>query len=321
VRALAGTVLGVALSACNVHVGTPAAAPGAGAEASPSGEPPSASHPKRARVPDDAVERAAAPFVGVRADGELLAPETLLEELSRADLICAGEDHADAQSHYAQLVVLAALHEHAGMSGRELALGLEMVARPEQRALDGYAKLELEEEAFLKESRWSERWGWDFAYYRPMFELARQRGVPMLALNAPRTLTRAVAKGGLASLTREQEKRLPELDLGDAEHRAWFDQTMKGHPHGDPNNVYAAQVVWDESMAEGAARWLGDKLPGRQLAVLAGAGHCRHDAIPKRVKRRVPARVLSVRAVKRGDEKETREALAAFDFVMAFGEG
>jgi uncharacterized iron-regulated protein len=204
------------------------------------------------------------------------------------------------------------------MNGREVGMGLEMVARPEQHLLDGYAKFELEEEPFLKESRWSERWGWDFAYYRPQLELGRHRGLALVALNAPRLLTRSVARGGLEALTRDQEKKLPELDLADREHRAWFDKTMREHPHGNPEHMYAAQVLWDETMAESAVRWLSGKMPGRQLVVLAGTGHCRADAIPKRVMRRGPARVLSVRAVTQGSAEDTRKALEGFDFVLAF---
>lgn len=282
------------------------------APAGPSG------HPKRASVPDDVVERAAAPFVGLRVDGrELTSPEGLLDEVSRADVICAGEEHSDALSHYAELVLLTALIERSPMNGREVGLGLEMVARPEQGTLDAYSHYELDEAELLKESRWTERWGWDFAYYRPMLELARHRGVPLVALNAPRELTRAVARKGLHGLTHEQEKRLPELDLGDTEHRAWFEKTMKHHPHGKPEHMYAAQVVWDETMAESAARWLSGKLPGRQLLILAGAGHCRADAIPKRLTRRAQAKVVSVRALRQGEEQQ-QEALEAYDFALVF---
>lgn len=316
-RWLASLALALALPACAGRGGVVAES----APPPPHQEPAAAKapHETRAPVPADVVERAAAPFIGVRADGgTLLPPEGLLDELARADLVCLGEDHSDALSHFAQLVVLTALVERSAMSGREVGLGLEMLSRTEQRALDRYSRFELDEAEFLEQSRWRERWGWDFAYYRQQLELARHHGLPLLGLNAPRPLTRAVARHGLAALPREQEKKLPDLDLDDREHRAWFDKTMKGHPHGNPEHMYAAQVVWDESMAENAARWLGGKLPGRQLVVLAGAGHCQHNAIPKRVERRLPARVVSVRAVQREAADETKQALESFDYVMAF---
>ncbi|MCC6897659.1 MAG: ChaN family lipoprotein [Polyangiaceae bacterium] len=266
------------------------------------------------KVAPDVVESAAGAFVGQRVDGgELLSAEGLFDELSRADLICVGEEHGHARSHFAQWAVLGALVERSAMSGRSLALGLEMLPRSEQRALDRYLGFELEEDDFMREARWSWQWGWDFAFYRPQLELARHKGVPVLALNASRELTRSVARLGIEGLAREQQKQLPELDLADADHRAWFDGTMKGHPHGKADQLYAAQVVWDETMAESATRWLGGKLPGRQLVVLAGTGHCRGDAIPKRVRRRAPARVVSVRVAGTDAAK-----VGEWDFVITF---
>ena len=301
--------LGLALGAC-AHPGQRRAAEAP----APAGEPPPRAEPRRPPVAHDVVENAAGTFVGQRVDGgELLTPESLLDELSRADLICVGEEHGHARSHFAQWVVLGALAERSAMNGRTVALGLEMLPRAEQRPLDRYLGFELDEDELLREARWPQNWGWDFSFYRPQLELARHKGLPVLALNAPRELTRAVAHHGLDGLTREQKKQLPELDLADGDHRAWFDGTMKGHPHGKPDLVYAAQVVWDETMAESAARWLGGRLPGRQLVVMAGSGHCRGDAIPKRVRRRAPARAVSVRVA------GTEPAKAGeWDFVMVF---
>jgi uncharacterized iron-regulated protein len=50
---------------------------------------------------------------------------------------------------------------------------------------------------------------------------------------------------------------------------------------------YAAQVVWDETMADTAARWVAET-PGGLVIVLAGAGHCHRSAIPRRFERRQP---------------------------------
>jgi uncharacterized iron-regulated protein len=270
----------------------------------------------RPAVPADAVARAAGRFVGRRVgSGELLSPEGLLGALSEADLICVGETHGDARSHYLELGVLAALLEAAEMTGRQVGVGLEMVSRERQPALDGYSTFELDERELLTEVRWDTSWGWDFAYYRPQLELARHRGTPLVALNAPKALTRSVARGGVDALSEAQRKQLPELDVSNQGHRRWFQRAMRKHPHGHPEHLYAAQVVWDETMADGAARWLGGQLPGRQLIVFAGAGHCRNDGIPGRVLRRLPARVTSIRVAKADEQVAADEVdfLALFD--------
>lgn len=257
---------------------------------------PVSAHDKPA-VPADIVERAALPYHGERlSDGQPLEPDALFAELARADVVCVGEAHDNPHHHFAELEVLRQLAIRAGAGGRELGLGLEMFQRPAQAALDDFTRGELDEATLLEASEWEQRWGYDFAYYRPLLETARERGLALLALNARAELARGVARQGLDALEPQLRSELPELDLQDAEHRQAFDEAMRDHPPlpGGPENLYAAQVVWDETMADSAARWLDGRLPARQLLIVAGRQHCASSAIPTRIERRVPARVFSV---------------------------
>ncbi len=274
------------------------------------------------KLPPDIVARAAMPFTGLRTDdGTRLSQEDLMKELAAADLVCVGEDHDNPHHHWAELRVVRGLLARAPMKGRELGVGLEMIQRPYQAPLDDYLEWEIDEVELVEGVEWHERWGYDWAYYRPVLELARAARFRVLALNAPRELTKQVASEGLGGLDEEAEKQLPELELGDAEHRAWFERATRGHPHhGEPDDLYAAQVVWDETMAETAANWLKQRAPLRQLVVLAGAGHCRDDAIPARVRRRIAnAKTASVRPVVQRDDSAPATALDGFDygFVMS----
>ena len=72
--------------------------------------------------------------------------------------------------------------------------------------------------------------------------------------------------------------------MDDERHRARFDDLMKDHPDtgGSLDNLYAAQVLWDETMANTAANWLRERYPARQLVILAGSAHCDRSAIPSR---------------------------------------
>lgn len=66
--------------------------------------------------------------------------------------------------------------------------------------------------------------------------------------------------------------------------------------------MYMAQVVWDETMARSAARWLASIGPEGRVVVLAGAGHCHRSALPRRMERRLPGvRTLGVRLLTRSD--------------------
>lgn len=270
------------------------------------------------RLPPDIVERAAMPFFGIRSDGERLPPEALLRELSQADLICVGERHDNPHDHWAELRIVRGLLARAPMSGREVAIGLEMIQQPFQRQLDAYLSWDIDEAELVEDVEWHDRWGYDFGYYRPVLEHARRARLRVLALNAPKELTRKVAREGLDALDEAEQEKLPELDLDDAEHRRWFDRATSGHPvpGSDRDRLYAAQVVWDETMAEAAAKHLKGRLPQRQLVVLAGSGHCRTDAIPARVRRRVPAEIAAVRVVIQPAEAEAGEALDGFDYAF-----
>jgi uncharacterized iron-regulated protein len=85
--------------------------------------------------------------------------------------------------------------------------------------------------------------------------------------------------------------------------------------------VYAAQVLWDESMAERASAWIGQRRGGRrQVIILAGNGHCHESAIVRRIERRGGARAVSVRPIIDDGEGGVAALLAApendYLFVM-----
>ncbi len=250
-------------------------------------------------VPDDVVQRAAQPFHAKRnADGQELDQRQLLDELAHFDVLCLGEAHDAPRDHYAELAITQGMAERARFSGRALGVGFEMFQAPYSSILQLYGAGRMDDAALRRRTQYDQRWGFPYAYYQPILAFGRSRGLPLKALNAPRELTHAVAEKGLAGLTPKERRQLPELDLDNGAHRAAFEQLMADHPQGEGmnmDNFYAAQVVWDETMASNAANWVADRAPSRQLVVLAGSAHCRQEAIPDRIARRQPLRIANVR--------------------------
>jgi uncharacterized iron-regulated protein len=258
------------------------------------------------------IRKAAMPFRVLEArGGKEVSEDAFFTALAGADAVCLGEQHNNPHHHWVQLMVVEKLSAAAGE--RAFAVGFEMFQTPFQGVLDDYAAGRIDEGQLLARSGWEERWGYDFAFYRPILEVAVAASRPLLALNAPKELTGKVGKGGLAGLSPEEKKRLPELDLADEEHKAWFQQATEGH--GGPaevfDNFYAAQVIWDETMAERAATWLAAQKGPRQVAILAGTGHCFDAAIPKRLARRGVGKVISVQAVLDDGGSAVADLLAA----------
>jgi len=269
-------------------------------------------------VPDDVVARSAQPFRAQRnADGAALDEAQLLSELSKFDVVCLGEAHDAPRDHYAELAISEGLEKRARVSGRALGIGFEMFQAPYGAALYTYGLGHLDDAGLRKRTHYDERWGYPYAYYQPVLALGRTHGLPLKALNASRELTHAVAEKGIEELNPRLRRQLPkDLDFDDHEHRAEFDRQMADHPKVqgmDPDNFYAAQVVWDETMADNAATWVSKRAPMRQLVVLAGSAHCRQPAIPSRIERRQPLRVASVRL-----SAETPADSEGFTYTLVF---
>ena len=75
-----------------------------------------------------------------------------------------------------------------------------MFPRDRQPVLDAWVRGELTPEAFLEQVGWNEVWGYDAAFYLPLFQFARQMRVPMVALNVDRALVGRVGREGWAAV-------------------------------------------------------------------------------------------------------------------------
>jgi uncharacterized iron-regulated protein len=234
--------------------------------------------------------------------------------LSMQRVVCVAESHSDPKHHYVQLALIEAMASSLAEQGRAFAVGFEMFERAQQPFLERFAHGELRGQAFVQQSGYLERWGFDFNLYRPLLEQASDSDAQLVALNAPKAWTKQVARRGLDGIDDELRADLPQLDLDSAPHRAFFFAAMGGHPTGhgkgtagkghgaghapELEHYYEAQVVWDETMAESATRWLDAAPDDAAMLIVAGAGHCHHSAIPARVERRTGKRALSVRPLR-----------------------
>jgi uncharacterized iron-regulated protein len=208
--------------------------------------------------------------------------------------VVVGETHTRYDHHLAQLAIIEALHRR----DPDLAIGLELFQQPFQQALDDFVAGRVDEAGLLRRTEYFERWGFDYRLYRPILRYARAHGIPLVALNVPKEVTRKVGEVGLAGLDSEERAALPAeiTPAGDAYRarlRAVFEQ-HKGKAEGDFERFLEVQQSWDEGMAARAAEYLAE-YPGQRMVVLAGSGHVAYrDAIPDRLARRLGAATLSV---------------------------
>lgn len=282
------------------------------------GTPSTSTTPKQETAGKRGIEAAALPYSIVDArTGREVDAQTFWDKVDSSRLVCVGEDHSNPHHHWVQLEVMKQVASH---QKHTLALGMEMFQRPFQGILDDYAAARIDEPSLLSRSAWEERWGFDYGFYGPTIRAAIAAHAVLLALNAPKELVHDVVQKGLDGLTPEEKAQIPELDLNNKAHRAWFDATMEemggasAHQHKDADNkeekpseapkmqmpsadrIYTAQVLWDETMADTAVKWL-TATPNSSVIVLAGNGHCHDTAIVGRAKRRGVGDAISVRPV------------------------
>jgi len=219
-------------------------------------------------------------------EGKAVSFEQLIDRLASRDLVFIGEVHNNAEHHLIQVQILEAL----AARWRNLALGMEFFEESRQETLDRYLRGEIEEDAFLKEVDWNHSWGYSYHYYRPLLLFARQNGLKVLALNAPRQIVRKVARKGLEGLDAAERARIAErIDLGNKAHRDYLAEIYKEHDRGtlkDFERFYEAQCVWEDTMAQNIASYIKSR-PGRMI-VFSGNGHIvQKFGIPDRTAARV----------------------------------
>ena len=121
--------------------------------------------------------------------------------------------------------------------------------------------------------------------YRAIFELARDRRIPMIGLNVPPEVTRQVARGGFQSLSEAQRGALSEVTCSvDEEYMRFIRRAFGAHANGHGNFTFfcEAQMIWDAAMAVHALDYLRAH-PGTTVVILAGVGHAQKGAVPRQI--------------------------------------
>ena len=242
---------------------------------------------------------AASRRVVAASSGRDIAFAEMADAASRADVVFFGEQHDDDETHRAELALLAAIGERRG----SVILSLEMFERDVQSVVDAYLGGRITEDEFRAQSRPWPNYAGD---YRPLVELAKSKGWPVIAANVPRPLASMVSRNGLAALdtinVTDRSYVAREIQCPKDQYYANFVEVMGGGHGATPaasapanpmagktDLFYQAQCIKDETMAESivAARIKS----GASAVVVHFTGSFHSDfglGTASRVMRRVP---------------------------------
>ncbi|OLC00744.1 MAG: hypothetical protein AUH35_01160 [Nitrospirae bacterium 13_1_40CM_62_7] len=250
--------------------------------------------------------------------------ENWIADLASRDVIYLGEEHRNRSHVEAALKILQALLAR----GRQPVLGLEMFGWDGQAGLDRYlSDRGAARDHFLQESRWEQNWGGAYDDYEPLISFARDRHIPVLALNPPRALVRRVASQGLAlALADPEMNRWGMRDEPRSDEPAYHEIILKqlrlchaGLSDDAYQRMYEASVFRDEGMAKTITDYLRRTqdqagAPAGPIVSYTGGGHIQYQLpVPNRVlrKRAVPVShaTIYLAAYEPGRAEEIRELI------------
>ncbi|HEV8335656.1 MAG TPA: ChaN family lipoprotein [Candidatus Polarisedimenticolia bacterium] len=117
--------------------------------------------------------------------------DDLIVTCVKSDIIYIGDYHALASAQAFEARLLAEIASRSDGA----ALCVEMVFGRQQRILDRYMKEEISEEEFLRRIRYDLEWGYDWEAFRPIFEAAKEYGLPVFGIDCePRNGFRYIRK-------------------------------------------------------------------------------------------------------------------------------
>ncbi len=198
-------------------------------------------------------------------EGRAATLEEFVASVADVDLVGFGELHDHPVGSRVELELLQAM---AGQA-RPVALAMEFFEADTQGALDDYLAGRIDEAEFRQRSGRDERYD---ASHRPLIELCKEAGIPVIAANAPRPLVTAYRKSKLdysdylASLTEEERALLPRSSVPpDDEFKRRFMELMG--PKRGPS-FYRSMALWNDAMAESIAEFRASHSDHRVLLIV-----------------------------------------------------
>lgn len=250
-----------------------------------------------------------------RGNGKKISYLRMVRELSGSDVVLFGELHNNPISHWLQYELVESL-------GRErmLILGAEMFEADNQLPLDRYLAGEIDGIALDTLARLWPNYKTD---YRPLVELAREKGLKFVATNIPRRYANLVFRkdfGALDSLTAGEKAWIAPLPIAydpELPGYAGMKTMMDGHAG---ETLPKAQAIKDATMAWFIAR---NVETGKMFLHFHGAYHSDHyEGILWYLKRELPGlKTITLSTVSQADPSKLEEQnRGRADFILCVDE-
>ncbi len=183
--------------------------------------------------------------------GKNISYDSMMAELSQADVVLFGELHNNALVHWLELQVAKDLH----VQDSNLVVGLEMLEADNQLLVDEYLAETIQQRHFVQEAKMWDNYTTD---YKPIIDFAKKNNVRVVATNIPRRYASLVSRKGIAQLDSltDQAKNwiapLPvEIDTTLPSYQKMLNMMGGNGGHGGMSGekMVQAQAIKDATMA------------------------------------------------------------------------
>jgi len=103
----------------------------------------------------------------------------LLKRILTSDIVFHGDYHTLNQSQRAALRILREI-----VGKRDIILCLEMFHAEDQRFLDQYMQKDITRRELLKKIKYRKKWGYNWENWKPVIDLCRKNGIPIIGINS-----------------------------------------------------------------------------------------------------------------------------------------
>jgi uncharacterized iron-regulated protein len=224
---------------------------------------------------------AAPPPLVIRPGADLTASARIVADRARAvEVVYLGELHDNALHHAIQARVL----ETMLLDGGRPAIAFEMVPETRQAALDALIRSRAGPVEVEQQLGWAAQ-GWpDFMMYWPLFQLARQYALPVVAADLDPAVTRRIGRDGIGAAGEDPARLRSALPDDPARDQAiarrirvaHCDRVTESRAVRMLESWYARNVV--------IARRIADALGGAsQVVVIIGRGHQSPGGVPEQL--------------------------------------
>ncbi len=225
----------------------------------------------------------------LRASGEPVEQQTLLDELAAADVVYLGEKHDNAGHHRAQLEILQGLLER----GVRPAIGFEFFDSSQTGLLMQYvdgkrsamamrhgSKGPSAEERLRRQLGWAERPDEEWNYYFQLVELAKEHKLAVFGADLPRGSSLRLSRSGREALNGVESGLLADTGFEDEAYRElMFEKFTEAHcGWGEPallERLYQTWVARNDRMARSITEMRKEDSE-RPVIMILGKGHTEH---------------------------------------------